>query len=325
MKLLTLLLLFTTLVSGGTIYAEEGPLESIFEFARGLVKALNEKNEFETLSKCVNNFESIVDQYIAIWNKIKDFDPTEIFEIMELIKKAVDDTSAHFNTCAGAGKEIEDLLDALFDFDLIDLIAKIITRKDELNQYFNRIANATCAFGAGEALGELVYKFFLDGKLKAMPMFNVKDFIVVVEGFFEAVLNQTAYHDVDKCLKEFEKVYDDFVKAIKKLQDFDINNPVTIIDGLMGLFKALIHMLNATKKCSKTPEVFDDMIKKFLDTDIQEVFKRMMNSFLPVVTALYGVMNSIKDKNYRNVGFHIGNIVLILIYDKPPKPVIAGY
>eukprot|EP00826_Nyctotherus_ovalis_P058928 TRINITY_DN814_c0_g1_i4.p1 TRINITY_DN814_c0_g1~~TRINITY_DN814_c0_g1_i4.p1 ORF type:complete len:326 (-),score=88.38 TRINITY_DN814_c0_g1_i4:262-1239(-) len=325
MKFLNLLLLFTTLVSGGTIYTEEGPLESVFEFTRGLVKALNEKNEFESLSKCVNNFEPIIDQYIAIWNKLKDFDPTEIVEIIELIKKAADDTSAHFETCAGAGKEIEDLLDALFDFDLISLIAKIITRQEELHQYFNRIANATCAFGAGEALGELVYRFFLDGKLKAIPMFDVKDFIVVVEGFFEAVLNQTAYHDVDKCIKEFEKVYEDFVKAIKKLQDFDINNPVTIINGLIDLFKALIHMLNATKKCSKTPEVFDDMIQKFLDTDIQEVSKRLMQHFLPVVTALYAIMNAIKAKDYRSLGFNIGNIVRILIYGKLPRSPETDY
>eukprot|EP00826_Nyctotherus_ovalis_P000257 TRINITY_DN0_c269_g1_i3.p1 TRINITY_DN0_c269_g1~~TRINITY_DN0_c269_g1_i3.p1 ORF type:complete len:107 (+),score=32.81 TRINITY_DN0_c269_g1_i3:257-577(+) len=98
----------------------------------------------------------------------------------------------------------------------------------------------------------------------------------------------------------------------------DISNPAKIIDAFISLFNAIVHLLNATKRCSHTPEILEEMIEKFLNVSVSTLFRRIMNNFPKVLHYVSEAVNALNDKNYTLAGRSIGNLVRILIYNDKP-------
>lgn len=325
MKVTGLILLCVTLVSGRGFYAEENPVANVFDFVRGMVQSLNEGHKLDNLEKCLKDCDPLIDQYVEIWNLIVEFDPTRVLELIELVQKTYEDTKAYFKSCSGAPDEIKNFFEAFTKVNFFDVISKIIIENDLFAKYINDFKNATSAIEAGIAIGHILYRFVLEEYLLEAPAFDFTDFVKIIEGYFEVLVNKTVFKDLDACLKQFPEVYKDFLSAIKKLREMDISNPAKIIDAFISLFNAIVHLLNATKRCSHAPEVLEEMIEKFLNVSVSTLFRRIMNNFPKVLHYVSQTVNGLNDKNYTLAGRSLGNLVRILIYDKPPKDLLALY
>jgi hypothetical protein len=316
MKILGFIVLCATLVSASSLYAEETPVETVMDFIKGVFKAMNEQHKFDAVEKCIKESEPLLKEYIKIWNKIIELDPTKIMEIVNLVITAYNHTVAYIKSCSGAVDELKKLANAFVKIDFQKLIFKLFTEYQTLIKYVTEIINAATTFDAGKAFGHLIYKFILDGVLMQAPMFNFSSFVDIVEGYFQIIVNKTVFDNIHDCLKRFPHIYTEFITAIEKLKHLDIKKPLEIIDAIQSLFKAIVSLLNATKGCSKMPEVFEEMIKKFIETPIQEIYQRLMKRFPMVFGAVYSIVNAIQTQNFHEVGTGIGKIVLMLIYDK---------
>lgn len=315
MRSIAILLLCAALVSASEFYVEENPVENAVDFAKGFFEALNVKHKFDGVSKCLNNCGPIIKQFMDIWNKIQEFDPIKIREIINLIIKAVKDSITYVKSCAGAVDELNNLVDAFLNIDFMNVITKILIGHQELIKYINDIMNTASAFDAGKGVGNIVFKFLIGDYLLNCPMFDFSDFINIVEGYFSVLVNKKAYDDIDRCLRAFPEIYAEFVRAIEKIKQFDIKDLRKVVEGLMELFNAIIHLLNTTKTCSTMPEVFEEMIEKFLNTSVEEVGKRVMKYLGPLFLTIGSIVTAISQKDFRTVGTGIGKIVSYLIYD----------
>lgn len=324
MRIIGFILLFAGLVSANELYLEANPIEEFLEFNKGVFKALNVNHEFDILTKCIYGSQPLIKEYVEIFDRLLEFDPTKIMELVNLIIKAVNDTKTYFETCAGADDEFMKLVVAIFNVDIFSLIQKIIVEQQVLLKYIQDFINAVSVFNAGEAFGKVIYKLFLENDLLGelgKPIFEFEDFIAMVEGYFEVILNnKTVYDDIDKCLRQFPEVYKSFVRAIQLLQELDFTNPMKIIDALMQLCKSFINLFNATKGCSNFPKVFEEMIEKFLNVSVQEVFQRLMKNFPKVVSHFSLLVNNISEGKFKEAGQEIGKIIHILIYNKIEIP-----
>lgn len=317
MRFIAALLFCAALVSASEFYVEENPVESVVDFAKGFFQALNVKHKFIAVNKCLNDCEPIIKQFLEIWNKIQEFDPTKIMEIVNLVIKAVNDSIAYVKSCAGAVDELNNLVDAFLNIDFMNVITKVLVGYQELLKYINDAINAASTLEAGKAVGNIVFKFLVGDYLLTLPMFNFSDFVSLVEGYFSILVDKKVFEDIDKCLRAFPEIYGEFVRAIQKIMDFDIANPRKIIEGLMELFTAIVHLLNATKSCSAVPEVFEEMIEKFLNVSISEIADRFTKNTFQIIGIITSIVSAITLKNFRQVGECIGKLVSILIYNKP--------
>lgn len=315
MKAIFLVLFCAALVSADTVYysSHEENTETVLDFLKGFFDGVNQKGILDNTVKCILGSKPLIEEYVKIWELIKNFDISKINQLISLVIETVKKTVTYVYGCEGAINEIKSIITKILSINFINLLYKIFTDINTIIKIITEIFNTKDHYELGKVIGSLLYKLLLEGELSSLG-FNFTDFIVLIEGFFEGAIGGKLIEDFTKCLESLDTVYHLVLSAIEKFRHIDIKNIRKLIEGLVELFRAMEKVLNATIPCSSTPELFQKMIHKIANTTITVILERFTKNSPTIIVTIVGMSSQILNKEWRALGRSIGSIMKILIF-----------
>eukprot|EP01022_Parablepharisma_sp_SALTPOND_P014791 TRINITY_DN2052_c0_g1_i1.p4 TRINITY_DN2052_c0_g1~~TRINITY_DN2052_c0_g1_i1.p4 ORF type:complete len:560 (+),score=87.61 TRINITY_DN2052_c0_g1_i1:7838-9517(+) len=295
------------------LFLAEVTSDPVFDFLKGFFEGLNEKGDVNKIIECIHDLEPIMNEIIQALELISHFKFNDVIEGVKLLVQAVTEMMNAIRPCTEGFEQVKKLMDALMHFNIMKIVTKIMTNPGvflhdvmECIDSFKKGDFHTC----GKDLGDIMYRLFLEESLS----FEFDDFIKLIEGFIEGIGHGEKFIDIEKCIEEFPEIYKDVLEAIKCFQEINFKNLDKLVEALIKLFQAMQKVLEAVKPCSKAPSEIEEMIKKIININMQELLQRIIANSIQLFADFTDFARCLKDKDFKKAGKDLGDILYVLVF-----------
>ena len=294
----------------------ESTLESnlVLDFIKGFLEGVNEKGDVNELLKCLKDVEPLINQIIEAIQLILTMKIENIMKGVTLLIQAVTELINLLQPCSKGFEQLEKLIEAIFNTDIMKIIMKIIANLPKFIEDFTIIIQAFNSGDfekAGKALGDIFFRLYL--QTPRMVGFNITNFEEIFEGFFDGLGNSKEFKNTTTCLSLFPVVIDKLKEAIELIKHIDWKQMDHLIEALIKVFEAFIGVLNSIKPCSLVPADMIKIFNKIKDINIDQFLNKIMTNMFLIIGDLTNAINSLKKEDYKGFGSNIGMIGYLLI------------
>jgi hypothetical protein len=291
----------------------DGTLESdpVFNFIKGFLEGVNEKGDVKELLKCLKDVEPLINKIIEAIQLILTMKIDNIMKgVIELVQ-AVTELINLLQPCSQGFEQLEKLIEAIFNTDIMKIITKIIANLPKFIEDFTTCIQAFTKGDfetAGKALGDVFFRLYLQARMHADP-FNFTEFVRIFEGFFVGFGNNEVFKKTTTCLALVPGIYQKFVDAINLIIHLDLHN---IVDALIKVFQALIDVVKSVKPCKLVPEDIKVIVEKFKNINLDDLLNKITANLFVIIGELTNAINCLSQPDYFCTGQSIGNIGYVL-------------
>lgn len=318
MKVFYIVLLCAGLVSASKFAVEENPFEIVFGFFKGLANGINQRENLVSLATCFNEGKPILDRYNELWEAIKKINPldfSDFLRIIDLGTLAWHEAVLHVSKYPAIPQELLDLYEASIRSLLksVLILCRIIVEPQEMLKWIIAFTNAVTYFDNGNALGHIIFEFVYNKDVPFDGNFSVENLAVIIETFFEQLVNKTTHDSIKDCLKQIIPYYKYFKEMLKEIMK--ITDTKELIEALSRLLKLALDWIKSISSCQCFPDVLMKMVQKFINVNPDDVNVRAKKNYNRIIADFADFIDAFRTKEYSKAGKGLGDVILILIYD----------
>ena len=298
------------------MFLEGDQADPVYDFLKGFLEGLNEKGDVNDLLKCLKDVEPIINKIIAAIQLILTMKIENIINgVMQLVQ-AVTELINLLQPCTKGFEQLEKLIEAIINTDIMKIISKIIAN---LGKFIEDFTNCIKAFtsgdyeGAGKALGDVFYRLYLT--TPRTVGFNITDFEKIFEGFFGGLGNDKLFTNTTNCLLLIPTIIDKLTAAIELIKKIDWSHFDNLVDALIKVFEAFIGVLNGIKPCSLVPADMINIYKHIMAIDLDNFLNKILSHIIMIIGDLTSAINELKKQNYYGFGHGLGLIGYMLLIE----------
>ena len=160
MKPIFLVLFCAALASSDTVYfsTHEENTGTVHDLLEGCFDGVNKKGILDHTAKCSLGAKPLIEDYVKIWELIKNFDITKINQLISLVIEAVTKTVNYVYGCEGAVNEIKSIVAKLLNINFVNIVYKIISDLNAFIKLIIEIFSNKNHYEIGKGIGSLLYK-----------------------------------------------------------------------------------------------------------------------------------------------------------------------
>ncbi len=286
----------------------------VYDFIKGLFEGLNEKGNVSKVLECLKNAEPIITDIMRAIDMISYFTYKNITEGVMLLVSAVTKLIQILTPCTEGFTQLEKLLDALANVDIMKLVTRIMMNP---SAFIKDITDCIASFnsgdyeGCGKSLGDILFRLFLDALMQDQAF---ADFVNFMAGFFDGIGNGQNFTDIESCLNKMPEVWNMILAAINQLQNISWKSLDKLVEALIQIFNAFITIFQGIKPCSKVPGEIEEMIQKLINVDYTQLMQKILLNSFQIISDITTCIKYMQSGNYTLAGKNLGDIFYLLVF-----------
>ena len=290
--------------------------DPVFDFIKGFLEGLNEKGDVNELLKCLKDIEPIMNKIIEAIQLIMTMKIENIISGVVMLVQAVTDLINILQPCSAGFEQLEKLIEAIFNTDIMKIITKIMANLPKFIEDFTICVQAFLSGDfekSGKALGDVFFRLYLNAMLDRP--FNLTDFEQILEGFMAGLGNDKLYVNTTNCLKQVPTILAKLNEAIELIKKLDWKQMDLLVEALIKIFEAFIGVLKSIMPCSLVPADFGKIFEKLKNIDLDKLLNKIMLNIIWIVGDLTNAINALKNEDYYKFAHPLGLILFKLIIE----------
>ena len=134
-----------------------------------------------------------------------------------------------------------------------------------------------------------------------------------ITGFLEGIEEKGDIKELIKCIIDMEHVVEEIIRALKLIMTFEFKK---VIEGVVVLIESIKKFIAMLAPCSKGFVQIERLLNAILETDLTEIFMKIMNNPGTFLELLTKAVQAYSKENYHDLGFNVGRIMFKLYLEE---------
>lgn len=269
------------------------------------MKGIRETKTVEDLIKCMKSADQIIEKIKSALTLIKTLNVESMLQGLSMLFESIFEIEEMLRPCLTEFAQFKKLLEAMQNVDMNKIVQKIIMNA------FQFIADIIDCISylekqnysrAGAALGDIMYKLFIDDLFKLQGF----DAVAFIKGFLEGINEKGDINELLKCVKNLEQIVNKIIESIQYIKKMDFMN---LIKGITMLIESVGELLNILKPCSSGFEQIKKLISAIGKIDIVKIVFKILHDPGPFVQDVVGAIDAFKNQQFQVAGKCIGDLL----------------